>query len=168
MSRLLVTSDLHLGHKSILNFRSGFNSQEDHDEIIFHNLASSINKRDSIIFLGDIAFSIYWLKRIEAIRCAKKTLILGNHDLERGISMGHLMMTYDRIESLYSKRNVYFTHCPIHPSQFRGKSHNIHGHLHSNLICIENMPVLCRDDRYINVCVDNTDFKPVLFSSIIK
>jgi calcineurin-like phosphoesterase family protein len=108
MSKLLLTSDLHLGHKNILKFREGFTSQEHHDETLFENLASSINKRDSIIFLGDVAFSVEWLKRISLIKCEKKTLILGNHDLERKITMSDLMMTYDRIESLYSKRNVYY------------------------------------------------------------
>ena len=29
-------------------------------------------------------------------------LILGNHDLERGVTMFDLMNTYDKIESLYS------------------------------------------------------------------
>ena len=158
MSQLLLTSDLHLGHKNIIKFRYGFETLEDHDEFIFDNLASSINKRDSIIFLGDVAFSKEWLNRIASIQCAKKTLILGNHDLERGITMSDLMITYDRIESLYNKRNVYFTHCPIHPSQFRGKSHNIHGHLHNDEI---------DDDRYINVCVDKTSYRPVPFSSVL-
>ena len=166
MSRLLLTSDLHLGHENILKFRDGFSSQEDHDNTLFDNLASSVNKRDSIIFLGDIAFSIYWLKMIESIKCAKKTLILGNHDLERGINIEHLMMAYDRIESLYSKRNMYFSHCPIHPSQFRGKTHNIHGHLHNDVVEIEAGNIIYADSRYINICVEQTNYKPVAFKDI--
>ena len=166
MSRLLLTSDLHLGHENILKFRDGFSSQEDHDNTLFDNLASSVNKRDSIIFLGDIAFSIYWLKMIESIKCAKKTLILGNHDLERGINIEHLMMAYDRIESLYSKRNMYFSHCPIHPSQFRGKTHNIHGHLHNDVVEIESGNIIYADSRYINICVEQTNYKPVAFKDI--
>jgi calcineurin-like phosphoesterase family protein len=158
MSRLLLTSDLHLGHKNVLRFRSQFETQEQHDETLFENLASSINKRDSVFFMGDVAFNTAWLERIAAIKCAKKTLILGNHDLENGVKMIDLIATYDRIESLYSKRNVYFSHCPIHPSQFRSKTHNIHGHLHESVIL---------DDRYINVCVEHTDWKPVAFSDCI-
>lgn len=164
MSRLLLTSDLHLGHKNILKFRGGFASQEAHDETLFENLAFALNKRDSIIFLGDVAFSVEWLKRIESLKCAKKTLILGNHDLENKITMGNLMMTYDRIESLYSKRNMYFTHCPIHASQFRGKTHNIHGHLHDDIVMSDGVA----DSRYVNVCVEHTNFNPVLFSGLIK
>lgn len=158
MSKLLLTSDLHLGHKNIIKFREGFDSLEHHNETLFENLASSVNKRDSIIFLGDIAFDKAWLERIASIKCTKKMLILGNHDLEHGIKMEDLLATYDRIESLYSKRNKYFTHCPIHPSQFRGKTHNIHGHLHGKLIL---------DDRYINVCVEHTNWKPIEFAIAI-
>ena len=167
MSRLLLTSDLHLGHKNILKFRSGFSTQEEHDETLFNNLAKSINKRDSIIFLGDVAFSIDWLKRIESIKCAKKTLILGNHDLERGIAMGHLMMAYDQIESLYSKRNVYFSHCPIHAGQFRGRKLNVHGHLHGDVVEIESDNIIYADSRYVNVCVEHHNYKPVEFCSVI-
>lgn len=174
MSRLMLTSDLHLGHKNILEFRSGFESQEEHDETIFENLATSLNKRDSIIFLGDIAFDAKWLRRIGDIKCAKKTLILGNHDLERGISMRDLTGTYDRIESLMSRRNVYFSHCPIHPQQFRGRTNNIHGHMHDKHILTkdekanENLWQAAPDERYINVCVEQTNWKPVAFSDLIN
>jgi len=163
MSRLLLTSDLHLGHKNVLKFRAQFKTQEDHDETLFENLATTLNKRDSIIFLGDVAFNAYWLEKIEALKCAKKTLILGNHDLENKITMGHLMMTYDRIESLYSKRNMYFSHCPIHPQQFRGKSHNIHGHMHESVVTKCEGFIETADSRYINVCVEHTNYKPVAF-----
>lgn len=174
MSRLLLTSDLHLGHKNALKFRTQFKTQDEHNLTIFENLASNLNKRDSIIFMGDVAFSTYWLGMISSLKCAKKTLILGNHDLENGVTMIDLVNTYDRIESLYSKRNMYFSHCPIHESQFRGKTHNIHGHLHSSLVK-KTIPskvhafadAEVNDNRYINVCVEHTDYKPVLFSEVV-
>ena len=163
MSRLLLTSDLHLGHKNILKFRGGFKSQEEHDETLFDNLATTLNKRDSIIFLGDIAFNLHWLTKIAGLKCAKKTLILGNHDLERGVTMRQLTLTYDRIESLMSKRGAYFSHCPIHPSQFRGNKYNIHGHLHNGVIRDRGALLI-----YINVCVEHTDWKPITFSDAIN
>lgn len=168
MSRLFLTSDMHLGHKNILKFREGFKSQEEHDETLFENLASSVNKRDSIIFLGDIAFELEWLAKIAGIKCAKKTLILGNHDTERGITTRQLSLAYDSVESLYSKRNVYFSHCPIHESQFRGRSHNIHGHLHDDIIHKAGAMLMVPDSRYINVCVEHTDYKPILFSEAMN
>jgi calcineurin-like phosphoesterase family protein len=173
MSRLLFTSDLHLGHKNIVKFRPGFSSAEEHHEILFDNLATSVNKRDSIVFLGDIAFTDEWLLRIQSIKCARKLLVLGNHDTER-TSFKNIVLAYDRIESLYSKRNMWFSHCPIHPDEFRGKTHNIHGHLHDKIVLMDKFSEysyqfekVVPDERYINVCVEHTDYKPIQFSDIV-
>ena len=100
MSRLMITSDLHLGHSNINKFRP-FKSSEEHHEVVFDNLASNIGKRDSLILLGDIAFDEYWLKRLDQIKCAKKTLILGNHDTEK-LPMKLVCNHYDVVHSLYS------------------------------------------------------------------
>ena len=165
MSRLMVTSDLHLGHKNIHKFRQQFSTPEEHHQVIFDNFASNINKRDSVILLGDIAFDAYWLAQIEKINCRKKTLILGNHDTEY-CSMGHLMMAFDAIHSMYSKRSMLFTHCPIHRDQFRGKELNIHGHLHDKFVLDTCYPGV--DLSYFNACVEHTDYKPISFSEILE
>lgn len=70
MTRIMITSDLHLGHKNIHKFRDA-KTAEAHHEFVFERLATSINKRDSVIFLGDIAFDQYWLNKIKSINCAK-------------------------------------------------------------------------------------------------
>ena len=109
----MITSDLHLGHKNIHKFRTQFSTAEEHHEFVFENFATNIKKADSIIFLGDIAFDMKWLERLHFIKCRKKTLILGNHDTER-LNISDLTSVYDSIHSLYSKRNFWFSHCPIH------------------------------------------------------
>lgn len=159
MTRLMITSDLHLGHKNIHKFRNGFESAEHHHEVMFENLAMNIQKRDSLILLGDIAFDKHWLGKIASIKCEKKLLICGNHDTENGIKMRDLVTTYDDVMSLHSRRNYWFSHCPIHHDEMRGKAGNIHGHLHGKLI---------NDDRYINACVEHTSYKPISFSDLIK
>lgn len=174
----MITSDLHLGHKNIVKFRDGFSSEDHHHEVMFENLASSIQKRDSLILLGDIAFNKFWLEQIKSIKCVKKTLICGNHDTENGIKMRDLVEVYDDIHSLFSKRNVWFSHCPIHSSQFRGKAHNIHGHLHDNKVqkigIVEGkvhpseIEAYTDDNRYLNACVEHTNYKPISFADLIK
>ena len=159
MTRLMITSDLHLGHKNIHKFRAEFESAEHHHEVMFENLAMNIQKRDSVIFLGDIAFDRYWLNKIKSIKCEKKLLICGNHDTENGIKMRDLVGVYDDVMSLHSRRNYWFSHCPIHPSEMRGKTGNIHGHLHSKTI---------DDERYINACVERTSYKPITFAELIR
>jgi calcineurin-like phosphoesterase family protein len=170
MSKLMITSDLHLGHKNIHKFRPEFSSAEEHHEIIFDNLASNINKRDSLILLGDICFSKEWLERIKTINCAKTTIIVGNHDLEFGIHMRDLVDTYDAVYSLWTKRDFWFSHAPIHPQEMRGKKANIHGHLHGNMVWKDHLKQqYCDgydeiDPNYINVCVEHTDWKPITFA----
>ena len=159
MSRLMITSDLHLGHKSICKYRTEFSTEEEHSETLFENLASSIKKADTIYFLGDIAFTKGWLEKIKSLRCRYKLLICGNHDTERGISMRDLVDCYDNVMSLYSKRNYWFTHCPIHPSEIRGREGVIHGHLHDKVI---------DDGRYFNACVEHTKYKPISFGDLTK
>lgn len=176
MTRLMITSDLHLGHKNIHKFRTEFESAESHHEAIFENLAMNIQKRDSLILLGDIAFDRYWLDKIKSIKCAKKLLICGNHDTENGIKMRDLVGVYDDVMALHSRRNYWFSHCPIHPQEMRGKIGNIHGHLHGKMI---TTPCL-RDDgnggfifkapskHYLNACVEHTNYKPISFADLVK
>lgn len=165
MSKLLVTSDLHLGHNNIHKYRTQFATAQEHHEFVFDNLASNIGKQDSIIFLGDIAFDGYWLERISEIKCKKKTLVLGNHDTER-LSMLDLVRRYDAIHAMLSKRNCWFTHCPMHPGEFRGRVLNIHGHLHDSVVTFGSPPET--DINYFNACIEHTDYKPITFEDIME
>ena len=159
MSNLYLTADLHLGHNNICKYRNQFASPEEHDAIIFDNLASAVTKRDTVFFLGDIAFDLESLDKIKSINVKSKVLILGNHDLERGVKMHHLIDTYDKIFSLHSRRNVWFSHCAIHPDEIRDRLGNIHGHSHNRAI---------DDGRYVCVSVEQTDYKPMLFSTAVS
>lgn len=127
MSRLLTTSDLHLGHKNICKYRTKFTSAEEHHNFIFENLALTVGKRDTLYILGDCAFDKYWLEKVKNIKCQHKKLICGNHDTEHH-TMRELCEAFDSVEALMSKRNVWFSHCPIHPQEMRGRLFNIHGH----------------------------------------
>lgn len=158
MSKLYISSDLHLGHANICKFRPGFSSPEEHHETMFDNLATTVGKRDSVILLGDVAFDLYWLNRLLEINCQKLTLIVGNHDTEK-LNMRDLASVYNEIHSMLARRNVWFTHCPIHPDEFRGKVANIHGHLHDKVI---------DDPRYINACVEHHSYKPVTFAELME
>lgn len=149
-------SDLHLGHKNICKYREGFQSAEEHHETLFQNLTSNITKRDTIWFLGDVAFTHEWLQRIAGIRC-HKVLIAGNHDLENGIRMTDLVGVYNDVKSLVSHKGFWFSHCPIHPDEIRKRKANIHGHTHNYVL---------PDPRYVNVCVEHTNFKPIDFELI--
>lgn len=177
MSKLLLTSDLHLGHKNVHRFRTQFSSAEEHHEVIFDNLASNVSKRDSVIFLGDVAFTEEWNEKIGTIQCAKKTLILGNHDCEN-LNIKDLVKVYDDIHGLWSKGPCWLSHCPIIKQEMRHKLLNIHGHLHFNnvwkneepegFVFREGGPAFLDeiDPLYFNVCLEHTDYKPIDFQDI--
>lgn len=177
MSRFLITSDLHLGHKNAYKWRTQFDSPEHHDEYIFERLASNVNKRDTLVIVGDAAFTEFWNEQIGLIKCKKKVLIPGNHCTEY-VHMSKLVESYDQIHALWSKKNCWFSHCPIHYQEMRGKILNIHGHLHANQVWKEGWELdehniaigeKCElDTRYFNVCLEHTDYKPIDFQEIKK
>ena len=168
MSRLMLTSDLHLGHKNICKYREGFTSEEHHNETLYENLAANVNKRDTLYLLGDIAFTHVWLEKIGKIRCQRKVLVTGNHDIERGINMRDLVKVYDDVKPFFSHRNYWFSHCPIHPMEVRFRLGNIHGHTHTKNVTIEDNGKEVIDTRYFNVSVDVTNLKPISFDDLIN
>lgn len=166
MSRLMLAADLHLGHKNITKYRTQFSSAEEHHETILDNIKSSVNKADSLWLLGDIAFDKHWLSRVSEIKCRRKVLILGNHDTDRSIKIRDLVEVYDEVHSLVSHRNIWFSHCPIHPQELRNRDFNIHGHLHGDIVKLYDSNYM--DKHYINVSIEHTGFKAVSFEEVIN
>ena len=158
MSNVYFAADLHIGHKNIANFRTQFSSQEEHDAVVMDNLLSTVTKRDKLYLLGDIAFTFDALELIKKIPC-QKVLVCGNHDLERGITMKHLVDVYDEVTCLAKYKHYWLSHCPIHPMEMRGRKGNIHGHLH-----YAKVP----DDQYFCVSLEHTGYKPITFDEVLE
>lgn len=153
--------------------RPRFRTIEEHNETILENFKMDINKRDSLILLGDVAHNVEMLMRIAEIKCVKKTLILGNHDTDQGIPLTEHMKVFDEIHSLHSRRNVWFSHSPIHPQAMRNKVANIHGHFHGEHVWMDSEPLREPgfseiNPRYINVCVEQTDYRPISFADAMS
>lgn len=161
MSRVWFTSDLHLGHKGVCRFREKFNSDEEHHNTLYESLVTSVGKRDILYLLGDIAFSKEWLDKIGEIKCQKKILVMGNHDQQKGydVTIQDIVNTYDSVLSLVTYKGYWITHCPIHPDEIRNRKGVIAGHTHFYNI---------NDPRYFNVCPENTNWRPILFSEIVE
>ncbi len=138
---------------------------EEHDEVVFDNFASMLHKKDSVILVGDICQSLYWLGRMKKLvgdhHCAKITVVPGNHCCEKKIKMHHLVEHYCEVIPYLSRRNCWWSHMPIHPDHLRGRKYNIHGHLHSE----SDVPI--DDPRFINVAIDHHDLKPISFAELI-
>ena len=152
------SSDWHLGHKSILKYREQFKTIEEHDEAIFTELAK-LNKRDILYILGDFLFDCEnfekYLERISHYPCRIK-LVLGNHDSLKLYSQT-VAKNIELQLPLFSMKNFWISHCPIHEQELRGRIGNIHGHLHFAEL---------DDQRYFDVGLDKNNFKFVDFEEI--
>jgi len=126
MSIVYVTSDWHIGHKGIASrFRTGFGSDAAHDYQIVENASRILKKRDVVLMLGDMAFTLEGLQAIKELP-GRKILIRGNHDT---FKTKDYLDVFEEIHGAYRYKNTFFTHIPIHPTElYRG--FNVHGHCH--------------------------------------
>lgn len=158
------SSDFHLGHKAITKYRTQFSSMEEHDEAIL-TMLESFPKRTLMHILGDFLFDgpslNYYLLRLSNLPYKIK-LVMGNHDSK---------LLYTKCPSnieiqlpLYTHKNMWISHCPIHPQELRSRILSVHGHLHNDIIKINGKP----DYRYFNVNLDNNYFKPVPLEEIVE
>ena len=150
MATAWFVGDIHRGHKNIHKHRE-FPSQEEHDALIKENYHKVVTKRDAVYFMGDTAFTHEALEEIKSWTAESKVLIVGNHDLERGITMQDLVNTYDKVYSFVKYKEFWLSHAPIHPDELRGRV-NVHGHVHGKTL---------NDCRYFNTSLENINYTPI-------
>ena len=159
MPKIYTISDLHLGHKKILELSKGLragSNVEEHDQWIIDQWNSVITKRDCVYVLGDIAFGKPALEKTKQLKGFKK-LILGNHDKFKASEYADA--GFDIISSVHRFKKYWMSHAPIHPCELRGLM-NIHGHMHNE--CVPN------DHRYLNVCVEKLNAVPFCLTDLIN
>lgn len=163
MGEIYFIADLHLGHSNILKYESAkrpFDTIQQHDEWIEAQWNSVVRSDEDIVYvLGDVAFNGK-PERLSNMR-GRKILILGTHDI---LYLKHLAPYFTGVYPFMFKYGASITHIPIHPMSLRGKP-NIHGHIHSKVVCDEKGEV---DRRYINVSVEQLDGKPISLTELQK
>ncbi len=159
MSKTYFTSDWHLGHKNICKYREKFNTPEENDQHFINEFNKIVKKRDTVYFLGDIAFTEESLEKLKGLNhCHKKVLYLGNHDY---LPTEKYLEVFDEIYSFRSWKSFWLSHCPIHPQELRNRKGNIHGHLHASIL---EDP----DRRYFDVSPEKNDYSLVDYEIIKK
>jgi calcineurin-like phosphoesterase family protein len=151
MSKVYVISDLHFGHRNICKYRP-FDTPDEHDAFIMEKWDGVVTKNDIVYVLGDAAFTIEGLHKIMSLK-GRKFLVRGNHD---SLTTAEYLMAFDEVYGLKKYKHTWLSHAPIHPDELRGVP-NIHGHTHQHVI---------DDPRYVNVCVEQTDYTPVDFAQL--
>ena len=81
MMSIFVTSDLHLGHKKIINYcERPFESVDHMNKVIVNNWNKIVKPKDTVYFLGDLSFRSYRTEFWIPFLNGKKIFIKGNHD----------------------------------------------------------------------------------------
>lgn len=184
-------SDHHFGHANIIKFtdRPGgklirpFASIEEHDETIIANHNALVSPKDRVYFMGDVAISKKFLHMVGRMNGRKK-LIKGNHDI---FALKDYTPYFEDIVAcrVYPDHDLIVSHIPVHPGQLEHRfKWNAHGHLHINLVtkraideasahevhegCVEVKYKAVPDNRYINLCMEHTGFKPVSMDELLS
>lgn len=177
--RTFIWSDQHWGHSNILKFtradgvtplRPLWNDVDEMNSALVNNHNNvvaadrSSETGDVVIFLGDLSMKASVLESImpRLVRCHTRILIKGNHD---NASHDFYKRYFNFVlPMLPLNGTAIMTHIPIHPDSIGRYGVNIHGHLHDKVVLDMNGNP---DPRYINVSVEQTNFRPVLLQSIV-
>jgi len=94
-----------------------------------------------------------------------KVLIRGNHDIFKDEDYRE---HFRELRAYHVMNGMILSHIPLHPDSLGRFGVNIHGHLHSNRVMTEVRGEYKIDVRYHCVCVEQTDFTPILFEDVLK
>lgn len=153
-------SDLHLGHKNILDFNQRVHSDiEEMHVAITEKWNKKVRKDSDIVWvLGDVAMtesSLEWLNFMNG----SKRLILGNHDT---FDYSMYYKYFDKVMHFHKGyKGMVLTHIPIHPNElvYRSWKYNIHGHIHHE--SLNNL-----GPQYFNVNMDIVGYEPIHLDEI--
>ena len=167
MPAVFLVSDTHFGHAGVCRFLRDdgtklrpWDSPEEMDEYMVEAWNKKVRPNDKVYHLCDVVINRRALK-ILALLNGDKVLIRGNHDIFRDTEYRHY---FREIRAYHVMNGMILSHIPIHSDSLGRFGTNIHGHLHSNRVMKDGVV----DTRYHCVCVEQTDFAPILFEDVIK
>ena len=171
MPSVFLTSDTHFGHVGVTKFlrEDGtklrpWDSVEEMDEAMVKLWNDTIRPTDKVYHLGDVVINRKALSILRRLN-GDKVLIKGNHDIFR---LEDYTQHFRDIRGSHVMNGLILTHIPLHPDQLYRFGANIHGHLHSNRVMFDD-PAMGSiiDPRYYSVCVEQTEFRPILFEDVL-
>lgn len=165
--RVFLYSDPHFGHAGVTKFLKNDGSklrpwdcpiQMTEDMVNLFN--ETVTPEDKVYFLGDVVINRRFLPTVGRLN-GDKILIKGNHDIFR---LEEYTPYFRDIRAYHVLNGMILSHIPVHESQLERFGVNICGHLHSNRVMKDGKI----DNRYHCVCVEQTDFKPILLEEVYE
>jgi calcineurin-like phosphoesterase family protein len=172
MPAVFLVSDTHFGHAGVCRFTRNdgvtklrpWDDPNEMDEEMVRRWNDRVRPNDKVYHLGDAVINRKALKTLARLN-GDKVLIRGNHDIFRD---DEYRMYFRELRAYHVMNGMILSHIPIHPESLGRFGVNIHGHLHANRVMAEVFGEYVIDTRYHCVCVEQTDYTPILFEDVIK
>jgi calcineurin-like phosphoesterase family protein len=175
---IFFISDTHWGHAEFLDNRKRgggrirpFSSVDEMDETMIERWNERVREDDIVYHLGDVFFGKpdgfhAIMRRLKG----RKRLVMGNHD-DMGIGVYRRyfqkIMSWRMFKSDVTGTGQTYIAChyPLHPCtvgydaaySIEDRRFCVHGHIHDKRV---------KDPGYINVCVEQIDFRPVAMEEL--
>ena len=168
MPAVFLVSDTHFGHAGVCRFMRNdgvtklrpWDDPAEMDEFMVKAWNERVRPTDKVYHLGDVVINRRAMSTLARLN-GDKVLIRGNHDIFRD---DEYRQYFRELRAYHVMNGMILSHIPIHEESLGRFGTNIHGHLHANRVMKDGAV----DTRYHCVCVEQTDFAPVLFEDVIK
>jgi calcineurin-like phosphoesterase family protein len=143
------------------------------DEAMIRLWNERVRPTDKVYHLGDVVINKKALPTLARLN-GDKVLIKGNHDI---FALEEYTKYFRDVRGYHVMNGMILSHIPMHEDSLGRFGVNIHGHLHGGRVMqrasstMQFMEWGVReriDPRYHCVCVEQTDFAPILFEDVIK
>ena len=182
MSATFLVSDTHFGHAGVCKFTHPddetvklrpWDDPDEMDEEMIRRWNDTVRPGDKVYHLGDVVINRKALPTLARLN-GDKVLIRGNHDIFRD---DEYRVYFRELRAYHVLNGMILSHIPVHEASLGRFGTNIHGHLHANRVRkargvdAKTGTILYSkeiDPRYHCVCVEQTDFTPILLEDVYK
>lgn len=181
MPAVFLYSDPHFGHAGVCRFMREdgvtklrpWDDPREMDEALIQRYNDVVRPTDKCYFLGDVVINRKALSTLSRLN-GDKVLIRGNHDIFRDTEYAQY---FRELRAYHVMNGMILSHIPVHEASLGRFGTNIHGHLHASRVKrargvdARTGAVLYSDEndvRYHCVCVEQTDYAPILLEDVYK
>jgi len=181
MPATFLVSDTHFGHAGVCRFTEEdgvtkirpWTDPDEMDKEMVRRWNDTVRPNDKVYHLGDVVINRKALPILHRLN-GDKVLIRGNHDIFRDEEYRRY---FRELRAYHVLNGMILSHIPVHEASLGRFGVNIHGHLHTNRVKkargvdARTGAILYGDEndvRYHCVCVEQTDFTPILLEDVYK
>lgn len=162
MADIWFISDTHFFHDNIIHYcNRPFKNSTVMNEKLIENWNAIVKPNDKIYHLGDVGMACTdqelhnLLKKLNG----HKRLILGNHDNPKSPALQNNFEKIMLWNGFHAERIFTVSHIPLPLEHLRDGKYCVHGHIHDNV---------SSNPYYINVCVEQTGYRPIHIDTICE